>query len=107
MYETGDGAVRTRFMAEEDGQPVDENFDLVVLSVGIMPGADNPSLAGALGLDLDADGFFVRPDALNSSATARPGLFVAGTAGGPMTIAGAMTHAGQSAAAVLRYLGRA
>ena len=107
MYETADGAVRTRFMTEQDGTPVDETFDLVVLSVGIMPGADNPSLAGTLGLDLNGDGFFARPDLLNSSTTGRSGLFVAGTAGGPMTIAGAMAHAGQSAAAVLQYLGRA
>jgi heterodisulfide reductase subunit A len=94
-------------MAEEDGLPVEEIFDLVVLSVGIMPGADNPTLAGILGIELGPEGFFARPDLLNTSATARSGLFVAGTAGGPMTIPGAMASAGQSAAAVLHYLGRA
>jgi len=107
MYETEDGGIRTRFMAEEDGLPVEEIFDLVVLSVGIMPGADNPALAGTLGIELGTEGFFARPDLLNTSATARGGLFVAGTAGGPMTISGAMASAGQSAAAVLHYLGRA
>ena len=107
MYEAADGAVRTRYMTEDDGAPVDDTFDLVVLSVGIMPGADNPALSETLGIDLNGDGFFVRPDLLNTSITGRQGLFVAGTAGGPMTIAGAMAHAGQSAAAVLQYLGRA
>ncbi len=107
MYEAPDGAVRTRYMTEEDGAPVDEIFDLVVLSVGIMPGADNSALSRTLGIDLNGDGFFARPDLLNTSLTGRSGLFVAGTAGGPMTIAGAMAHAGQSAAAVLQYLGRA
>ncbi len=107
MYETEDGGVRTRFMAEEDGLPVEEIFDLVVLSVGIMPGNDNPALAEMLGIGLGAEGFFARPDLLNTSATVRNGLFVAGTAGGPMTISGSMASAGQSAAAVLQYLGRA
>jgi heterodisulfide reductase subunit A len=94
-------------MVEEDGSPVDETFDLVVLSVGLMPGADNPALAAAMGIELGQEGFFARPDALNTSATGRSGLFVAGTAGGPMTISGAMASAGQSATAVLHYLGRA
>jgi heterodisulfide reductase subunit A len=107
MYEAQDGGIRTRFMLEEDGSPVDETFDLVVLSVGIMPGADNPALAETFGIDLGQEGFFARPDVLNTSATDRSGLFVAGTAGGPMTISGAMAHAGQSATAVLQFLGRA
>lgn len=107
MYETEDGGIRTRFMVEEDGAPVEEIFDMVVLSVGIMPGTDNTALAAAMGIGLGQEGFFDRPDVLNTSATVRKGLFVAGTAGGPMTISGAMAHAGQSATAVLHYLGRA
>ena len=39
MYKTDDDRIRTRFMAAEgNSEAVEDIFDLVVLSVGIMPG---------------------------------------------------------------------
>ena len=108
MYETEDDRIRTRFMASEgSSEPVDEIFDMVVLSVGIMPAGDNTALAEAVGAPLNSDGFFACADTLNRAATAKAGVFVAGTASGPKTIAESIVHAGQSAGEVMKYLGRA
>ena len=108
MYETDDDRIQTRFMAAEgSSETVEEVFDLVVLSVGIMPGSDNASLSEAVGAPLNEDGFFACADKLNRALTGQAGIFVAGTASGPKTIAESIVHAGQSAGEVMKYLGRA
>jgi heterodisulfide reductase subunit A len=86
---------------------VEDEFDLVVLSVGIMPAADNASLSETVGAPLNGDGFFACADKLNRASTGQAGVFVAGTASGPKTIAESIVHAGQSAGEVMKYLGRA
>ena len=108
MYETEDDRIRTRFMAPEgSSEPIDDVFDMVVLSVGIMPSAGNAQLAEAVGAPLGGDGFFACTDSLNRATTGQEGVFVAGTASGPKTIAESIVHAGQSAGEVMKYLGRA
>jgi len=90
---------------EKDGHAVREPFDLVVLSVGIMPGSSNAGLADMLKLDLDEHGFFSFADPLDSTSTSQPGIFLAGTAQGPKDIADSMAQAGQAARRVGQYLG--
>lgn len=108
MYKTEDDRVRTRFMsAEGSSEAIEADFDLVVLSVGIMPGVDNASLSELVDAPLNRDGFFASADPLNRSTTDREGIFVAGTATGPKTIAESIVQAGQSAGEVMKYLGRA
>jgi len=108
MYKTDDDRIRTRYMAAEgNSEAVEDVFDLVVLSVGIMPGADNASLSETIGAPLNDDGFFACADKLNRALTGQEGIFVAGTASGPKTIAESIVHAGQSAGEVMKYLGRA
>ena len=107
MYEAEAGRVRTRFMAEGEDAAVDEEFDLVVLSVGIMPAEGNQALAETLGLELNGDGFFLSKDKLNTAQSKTAGIFLAGTATGPRTISGSMAQAGQSACDVVKYLGGA
>jgi len=108
MYATADDRIRTRFMAAEGGsEAVEDEFDLVVLSVGIMPAADNTTLSETIGAPLNGDGFFACADELNRATTGQAGIFVAGTASGPKTIAESIVHAGQSAGEVMKYLGRA
>lgn len=101
--EEGD-QIRMRYVQEADGKPVDENFDLLVLSIGIMPNKDNPTLADSFGVSLNADGFIAGGASLDRSRTKTPGVFVAGTAEGPKTIAASMAHAGQAAGAVMQFL---
>jgi heterodisulfide reductase subunit A len=94
-----------RYMNEEDGQPINEEFDLVVLSVGIMPGLDNGTLSDLFDVGLNEDGFFTCSDKLNSTLTGKDGIFLAGTVAGPKSIAASMAHAGQAASEVIKHLG--
>ncbi|MFO7839089.1 MAG: FAD-dependent oxidoreductase [Desulfosalsimonadaceae bacterium] len=94
-----------RVFDEEQGTAGMETFDLVVLSVGIMPNPENAAIAGLLGIELNADGFFAHDDPLNKTVTSQKGIFTAGTASAPNTIAGSMAQAGQAAGEVLKYLG--
>jgi heterodisulfide reductase subunit A len=107
MYAAEEGRIQTRYMAETDGSPVEEEFDMMVLSVGIMPGSDNAALAGVLDIELGSDGFAAGANALESVTTKQDGIFLAGTVQGPKTIATTMAHAGQSAGKVIDYLRRA
>ena len=72
--------------------------DLVVLSVGIRPADAGEGLAEKLGVTLEATGF-IRPvnDAVDTVATLRPGIYVAGTATAPRDIPDSVAS-GESAA---------
>jgi heterodisulfide reductase subunit A len=105
IYPMEDDRLRMRYTTEADGSPVDAEFDLVVLSIGIMPGLDNQRMASLLDIGLDADGFFRSSDSFNRTATTNNGVFLAGTVGGPKTIAASMAHAGQAAYDAMKYLG--
>jgi heterodisulfide reductase subunit A len=107
MYEADEGRIRTRFMGENTDGAVEEEFDLVVLSVGIMPGSDNNALSETFGLTLNGDGFVQSAEKLNKAKSGVDGIFLAGTVTGPGTIAGSMAQAGQSACDVINYLGGA
>ena len=90
---------------EQDGRSVKEAFDLVVLSVGIMPAPGNAGLAEMLHLDLDKQGFFALADPLDRTSTSQQGIFLAGAAQGPKDIADSMVQAGQAAQRAAEYLG--
>jgi heterodisulfide reductase subunit A len=77
---------------------VAEAFDLVVLSVGIAPAGDNRDTAQALGLGQDAFGF------LTPLTQDGQGVFLAGTACGPMDVAESIASAGRAAQQTLHYL---
>jgi heterodisulfide reductase subunit A len=94
-----------RYMNEEDGLCINEDFDLVVLSVGIMPGPDNSNLSDLFDVGLNEDGFFAGIDKLNSASTLKDGIFLAGTVAGPKSIAASKAHAGQAASEVIKHLG--
>jgi heterodisulfide reductase subunit A2 len=97
--------LKMRFLNEENGQAVEAEFDMVVLSVGIAPGPDNKNMAELLGIGLNEDGFAGSADSLNKTLTDNEGVFLAGTVEGPKTIAGSMAHAGQAAGEAMKYLG--
>lgn len=105
IYPMEDDRLCLRYMGEDDGLAVDEEFDLVVLSIGIMPGHDNSKLSELLGVNLNEDGFFLSTDKLNRSTTSKEGIFLVGTTEGPKTIAASMAHAGQTACEAMKYLG--
>jgi heterodisulfide reductase subunit A len=62
-----------------------EEFDMVVLSVGLNPPYDAKGLAGKFGIELDPHDF-CRIDPVRPVQTTRPGIFVSGAFQGPMDI---------------------
>jgi heterodisulfide reductase subunit A-like polyferredoxin len=69
----------------DDGKKVQEEFDLVVLSVGMVPAEGSNELAEKVGVQLDRFGF-CDADKMNPGTTSRPGVFVAGAFTGPIDI---------------------
>jgi heterodisulfide reductase subunit A len=104
LHATPEGCVKLRYLEEDSGRPMAADFDLVVLSVGIGPGEDNPALAALLKTELTPDGFFQAADPRHRSQTSQPGLFLAGTAEGPRDIAGCIAQARAAARRVSQYV---
>jgi heterodisulfide reductase subunit A2 len=69
----------------EEGNFVEEEFELVVLSVGMVPSKQTMEMAKRLGVDLDDYGF-CKTKAFAPTATSRPGIFVCGAFQGPKDI---------------------
>ncbi len=63
----------------------EEEFDMVVLSVGLNPPADHEELADKFGIELNSHGF-CKTDSSNPIETTRPGIFVSGAFQGPADI---------------------
>ncbi|MCS6879758.1 MAG: CoB--CoM heterodisulfide reductase iron-sulfur subunit A family protein [Oscillochloridaceae bacterium] len=76
-----------------------ERFDLLVLSTAIVPAPENRRLARALGIAVDAYGFFVpRDPLLDPLRSTREGIFLAGGAQGPNDIPDCVAQASGAAA---------
>ncbi|MCL6611330.1 MAG: CoB--CoM heterodisulfide reductase iron-sulfur subunit A family protein [Peptococcaceae bacterium] len=76
--------VTLRYAAAGDGVK-EEEFDMVVLSVGLTPPAGFKELADKFGIDLNAHGF-CKTNPLNPMETSRPGIFISGAFQGPVDI---------------------
>ena len=89
-------------LIEEGSQVVENVHDLVVLSVGMLPGYDPRALYQ---VSVASDGFVEVP-ARNflPGLTERPGIFVTGTAGGPMDIVDSIITAGTAASQAAAFL---
>ena len=96
---TSDG--RTGVLPVTD-HPQREEFDLVVLSVGLEPARGASELARAAGVALDEHGF-AATEPTSPLSTSRPGIFTCGTFGGPKDIPESVMEASGAAscAAVL------
>ena len=76
--------VTLKYSTPEDGVK-EEQFDMVVLSVGLNPPADYEDLADKFGIALNSHGF-CKTDPVNPMETSRPGIFISGAFQGPMDI---------------------
>jgi heterodisulfide reductase subunit A len=76
--------VTIRYATAGDGVK-EEEFDMVVLSVGLNPPADYEELADRFGIELNSHGF-CKTNSVNPVETTRPGIFVSGAFQGPMDI---------------------
>jgi heterodisulfide reductase subunit A-like polyferredoxin len=85
-----------RYVAE-DGTIQDEEFDLVVLSVGLGPRKETRALAERLKVKLDKHGF-CETDPFRPLATSRPGVYVCGAFESPKDIPETVAQASGAAA---------
>ncbi len=76
--------VTIRYATDADGVQ-EQEFDLVVLGVGLGPPAGAVRLAEQFGIELDRHGF-CKTNPRNPLETSRPGVFVSGAFQGPMDI---------------------
>ncbi len=89
-------------VVDEEAQIVERAHDLVVLSVGMLPGY-NPEPLYAV--PTAADGFASIPAPnIRPTVTDHPGIFVTGTAAGPMDIVDSIVLAGAAASEAAAYL---
>ncbi len=71
--------------ASEGGEMVEEEFELVVLSVGLTPSREARELADRVGVEANRFGF-VQTGKFTPSEASRPGVFVCGGSESPMDI---------------------
>ena len=76
--------VVVRYATFDDGVK-EEEFDMVVLSVGLNPPKAYKELSDKFGIELNSHGF-CKADSSNPIATTRPGIFVSGAFQGPTDI---------------------
>ncbi|AEG15061.1 fumarate reductase/succinate dehydrogenase flavoprotein domain protein [Desulfofundulus kuznetsovii DSM 6115] len=97
--------LRIRY-AEEDGTICEEEFDLVVLSVGLEPSPGVMELCRKLELTLNKYGF-AEPAPLTGVGTNKPGIFVAGAFSAPKDIPETVMQASAAAGASASLLAEA
>lgn len=107
ITEKENGNLILRFEDVVTGKVTEKEHDLVVLSVGIL---SNPAIAKVFKdekLELDPINYVQQPNMLQSPAqTSIEGVFVAGTATGPMDIPDTIMSAGAAATETSSYLKR-
>jgi len=84
-----------------DGKMREDRFDMVVLSVGVLPPAGAEELAQSLGFDLNEYGF-CQTDSFNPLETTQPGIYVCGAFASPKEIAETIIDAAGAAGDVMR-----
>jgi len=76
--------VTIRYSTPDDGVK-EEEFDMVVLSIGLNPPDDAKGLANKFGIELNSHNF-CKVNPVNPMETTRPGIFVSGAFQGPTDI---------------------
>jgi heterodisulfide reductase subunit A-like polyferredoxin len=101
----GSKNARVRFF-DEKGEENQQEYDLVVLSVGLRPSASVKDTAAKLGLDLNQFGF-CQTDRLAPMAASKPGIYVAGAFQEPKDIPESVAQASGAAACAMEKLSSA
>ncbi|MEW6349052.1 MAG: FAD-dependent oxidoreductase [Thermodesulfobacteriota bacterium] len=86
---------------EDSGRNIHETYDRIVLSIGQRPSESSAHMGEMLGLEADEFGFLASRHGTDSCRTAIPGVYLAGTCGGPKTIEETLLHASETAWAIL------
>jgi len=87
------------------GRPVELEADVVVLSVGIVPGQDTKVIQNILKIPVGADGFFLEAHPkLRPVDTTVDGIFVCGTSSGPKDIPDTVSQARAAASGAIALM---
>lgn len=100
IIEKRDGNLILKY--EKDGHSYEEEFDLVVLSVGLEAAEEIRKYSEVFGIDLNEFGF-VLTDFFAPVETSKQGIFVAGVASEPKDIPESVAMASASAAKALEF----
>lgn len=104
IIKTEQDALKAYFFDPDTHTSTETLFDIVVLSVGLLPPKGNNHNAVLLNWPLENTGFMSSHD--NPQNKAPAGIFTAGTAMGPMSIAESVSSAEKSAFDIIRYFCR-
>jgi heterodisulfide reductase subunit A len=102
IYPATDDRLQVTFLDNTTSETHQEEFDLVVLSIGMTPGDGMQQTAETLNLKLADTGFVKQADP--GEMTFGSGVFAAGSVSGPMSIPESVASAGKAAFEVVRYL---
>jgi heterodisulfide reductase subunit A len=107
IEEKENGDLVLRYEDMQNGSIREAEHDMVVLSVGMLSNPEVGDLFRGGALELDEFGYVKQSDILvNPAATNIEGVFVAGTASGPMDIPDSIASAGAASAEALSYIKR-
>ncbi len=98
IYDDPETRDLTLRFADENGNMVDETFDMVVLSVGLQAGEGTKALAERLGIETNHYNF-VKTEPFAPVSTSRPGVYTCGILQGPKDIPSSVTEASAAASA--------
>jgi heterodisulfide reductase subunit A len=90
----------------DSGDMLTERFGLVVLSVAQRPSERFAQLGKTLSIEMNRHGFAGSPD-LSAVSTSREGIFMCGSASGPMDISGSIAGASAAAGMAMKYVSAA
>ncbi len=108
ITEKGNGDLILKYEDMQEGRVKEAEHDLVVLSVGMLANPEAGTFFMGGKLEFDEYGYVKQVDRLrNPARTSIDGVFVAGTASGPMDIPDSIASAGAAASESLSYLKRA
>ncbi|MEJ2108355.1 MAG: FAD-dependent oxidoreductase [Acidobacteriota bacterium] len=91
---------------DEEGKIVEEEFEMVVLSVGLEPAENTVDMVKRLGVELDNYGF-AKTDPFEPTTTMKPGVYVCGAYQGPKDIPETVAQASGAVADATRLLSEA
>lgn len=103
--EVGTGNLILRY-AKEDGELVNDTFDMVVLSVGLQPHKDAGAFARVFGIEPDEYGF-AKTSPFQPVDTSKSGIYVTGTYQGPKDIPETVTQGSAVAGRAMSLLAEA
>ena len=105
LVSQADGRLKVTATDVYSGDLQDTLVDMVVLSTGLEPNADQLDVAKTFGISLSPDGFFLeKHPKLAPVETATDGVYLAGACQGPKDIPDSVAQGGAAAAAALSLM---